>query len=465
MDCLTAEVDHHEGTALGYFGSELCANEFLSFCNGYWFATIAVNYVIKQDPKNIINGQHLFCCVIESRIIYTSDGAEKVTVASNLCMVVPSLEEPCPCMVYHTTPHLFFIIGYNWSVQYLSQALTLEQRSQILKAFFWLFSLVSLSFGLQQSSHTGMQIQCVAHLFSPALRLVVADDDTVTEADDGVTGADDGVTGADDTVTGADDGVTGADDGVTGADDTVTGADDGVTGADDTVTGADDGVTGADDSVTGADDSMTGADDGVTGADDSMTGADDGVTGTDDSMTGADDGMNGADDGVTGADDGVTGADDGVTGADGLAVDVHVVGVLHCFLADLLQKGVAGNDFHLSSNLKVNDVCKVKWTDRKVYKAPIVALGEREKMDAKLAEMAEDEVLEGRSPSKDRDDKTPVGDGELDDNAEPGRRSDYADPPTALPSLPCGLLQAMSCLSPSLIPRRPASPARIMDAA
>ena len=53
-------------------------------------------------------------------------------------------------------------------------------------------------------------------------------------------------------------------------------------------------------------------------------------------------------DSVTGADDGVTGADDSVTGADGLAVDVvdvHEVGVLHCFLADLLQKGVAGNDF------------------------------------------------------------------------------------------------------------------------
>ena len=67
-----------------------------------------------------------------------------------------------------------------------------------------------------------------------------------------------------------------------------------------------------------------------------------------DSVTGADDGVTGADDSVTGADDGVTGADDGVTGADGLAVDVvdvHVVGVLHSFLADLLQKGVAGNDF------------------------------------------------------------------------------------------------------------------------
>ncbi|KAL5510373.1 hypothetical protein EMCRGX_G005908 [Ephydatia muelleri] len=109
----------------------------------------------------------------------------------------------------------------------------------------------------------------------------------------------------------------------------------------DSVTGADDSVTGADDSVTGADDSVTGADDGVTGADDSVTGADVGVTG-------ADDGVTGADDGVTGADDGVNGADDGVTGADGLAVDVvdvHVVGVLHSFLADLLQKGVAGNDF------------------------------------------------------------------------------------------------------------------------
>ena len=121
---------------------------------------------------------------------------------------------------------------------------------------------------------------------------------------------------------------------MTGADDSVTGADDSVTGADDSVTGADDGVTGADDSVTGADVGVTGADDGVTGADDGVTGADDGVTGTDDS--------------VTGADDGVNGADDGVTGADGLAVDVvdvHVVGVLHSFLADLLQKGVAGNDF------------------------------------------------------------------------------------------------------------------------
>ena len=67
-----------------------------------------------------------------------------------------------------------------------------------------------------------------------------------------------------------------------------------------------------------------------------------------DSVTGADDGVTGADDSVTGADDGVTGADDGVTGADGLAVDVvdvHVVGVLHSFLADLLQKGVAANDF------------------------------------------------------------------------------------------------------------------------
>ena len=132
------------------------------------------------------------------------------------------------------------------------------------------------------------------------------------------------------------------------ADDRVTGADDSTTGADDSVTGADDSVTGADDGVTGADDSVTGADDCVTGADDSVTGADDSVTGADDSVTGADDNVTGADDSVTGADDGVTGADDGVTGADGLAVDVvyvHVVGVLHCFLADLLQKGVAGNDF------------------------------------------------------------------------------------------------------------------------
>ena len=100
---------------------------------------------------------------------------------------------------------------------------------------------------------------------------------------------------------------------------------------------ADDRVTGAD----GADDSVTGADDGVTGADDSVTGAVDSVTGAEYSVTGADDD-------VTGVDDGVTGADDGVTGADGLAVDVvdvHVVGILHCFLADLLQKGVTGNDF------------------------------------------------------------------------------------------------------------------------
>ena len=56
------------------------------------------------------------------------------------------------------------------------------------------------------------------------------------------------------------------------------------------------------------------------------------------------------------------------------------------------------------SNLKVNDVCEVKWMDRKVYKAMIVALGKassklcieetiftggRVKMEAKLAEMAE----------------------------------------------------------------------------
>ncbi|KAL5515145.1 hypothetical protein EMCRGX_G000270 [Ephydatia muelleri] len=42
------------------------------------------------------------------------------------------------------------------------------------------------------------------------------------------------------------------------------------------------------------------------------------------------------------------------------------------------------------SNLKVNGVCEVKWTDGKVYYATIVALGRREKMEAKLAEMAED---------------------------------------------------------------------------
>ena len=56
------------------------------------------------------------------------------------------------------------------------------------------------------------------------------------------------------------------------------------------------------------------------------------------------------------------------------------------------------------SNLKVNDVCEVKWTDRKVYKAMIVTLGKASsklcieetiftgghvKMEAKLAEMAE----------------------------------------------------------------------------
>eukprot|EP00731_Ephydatia_muelleri_P002744 Em0001g2744a len=41
------------------------------------------------------------------------------------------------------------------------------------------------------------------------------------------------------------------------------------------------------------------------------------------------------------------------------------------------------------SNLKVNDVCEVKWTDRKVYKAMIVTLGGHVKMEAKLAEMAE----------------------------------------------------------------------------
>eukprot|EP00731_Ephydatia_muelleri_P000189 Em0001g189a len=42
------------------------------------------------------------------------------------------------------------------------------------------------------------------------------------------------------------------------------------------------------------------------------------------------------------------------------------------------------------SNLKVNGVCEVKWTDGKVYYATIVALGRREKMEAKLAEMAEE---------------------------------------------------------------------------
>ncbi|KAL5474534.1 hypothetical protein EMCRGX_G026492 [Ephydatia muelleri] len=38
------------------------------------------------------------------------------------------------------------------------------------------------------------------------------------------------------------------------------------------------------------------------------------------------------------------------------------------------------------SNLKVNGMCEVKWTDGKVYYATIVALGGREKMEAKLAE-------------------------------------------------------------------------------
>eukprot|EP00731_Ephydatia_muelleri_P002728 Em0001g2728a len=42
------------------------------------------------------------------------------------------------------------------------------------------------------------------------------------------------------------------------------------------------------------------------------------------------------------------------------------------------------------SNLKVNDVCEVRWTDGKGYRATIVALGGREKMEAKLAEMAEE---------------------------------------------------------------------------
>ncbi|KAL5469100.1 hypothetical protein EMCRGX_G030296 [Ephydatia muelleri] len=41
------------------------------------------------------------------------------------------------------------------------------------------------------------------------------------------------------------------------------------------------------------------------------------------------------------------------------------------------------------SNLNVNDACEVKWTDGKGYRATIVALGGREKMEAKLAEMAE----------------------------------------------------------------------------
>eukprot|EP00731_Ephydatia_muelleri_P001803 Em0001g1803a len=44
----------------------------------------------------------------------------------------------------------------------------------------------------------------------------------------------------------------------------------------------------------------------------------------------------------------------------------------------------------VQSNLNVNDACEVKWTDGKGYRATIVALGGREKMEAKLAEMAEE---------------------------------------------------------------------------
>eukprot|EP00731_Ephydatia_muelleri_P033675 Em0035g12a len=46
------------------------------------------------------------------------------------------------------------------------------------------------------------------------------------------------------------------------------------------------------------------------------------------------------------------------------------------------------------SNLKVNGMCEVKWTDGKVYYATIVALGGREKMEAKLAEEVDSEDTE-----------------------------------------------------------------------